>query len=62
LGIYYANEIGTTRQDTYLLPWNLEETEMIKKASKKKMEKERQKDKTLLRFTHQAKSSELVDG
>jgi hypothetical protein len=44
---YHANDTAITRQDVDLLPWNLEETEVIKEVMKslKKTEKEEKKDK-----------------
>jgi hypothetical protein len=44
---YHANDTDITRQDVDLLPWNLEETEVIKEVMKslKKKQKEDRKDK-----------------
>jgi hypothetical protein len=44
---YYTNDIGITRQDVDLLPWNLEETEVIRKVMKalKKRMKTEKRDK-----------------
>jgi hypothetical protein len=49
----HAKDTGITRQDVDLLPWNLEETEVIKaamkspKKKKKKKRKHKKKDKTM---------------
>jgi hypothetical protein len=48
---YHANDTDITRQDVDLLPWNLEETEVIKEVMKSlkkkhKMEKKERKDKS----------------
>jgi hypothetical protein len=64
---YYANDIDITRQDVDLLPWNLEETEVIKKVMKavktrmkteKKDKKQEKKDKKQEKTDQEEKEKE----
>ena len=52
LGIYHVNGNGITRQDIYILPWNLEEAEVDKETPKNT-------DGALSLITHQAKGLEI---
>jgi hypothetical protein len=58
---FYANDSDITREDVDLLPWNLEETEVIKKAMKSlKKDKTEKKDKKKLK--KDKKEKERYDG